>query len=144
MAAALTAGVGHVRVASAAPKNEIAAVDHTDAGAVTQIRIRGTQAGKFSVYKLERPSRVVIDVAQADLSTAVTGAHESIATFATNSWSVSQVAVQELEDGGAVVRIVVTLARPGRYDVKAAGNDIIVTVTARDAAPENGSSAALS
>ena len=57
------------------------------------------------------------------------------AEIATNSWAVSQVAASALEDGGKVVRVVVSLARPGRYDVKAAGNDIIVTVTARDAAP---------
>ncbi len=149
MAAAVAAGAGgggHTAMADATTKagNSIAAVDQTSAGAMTTIRIKGTQAAKFSVYRLERPTRIVIDIAGADLSTALSGDHETSAVMATNSWAVSQVAASALEDGGKVVRVVVSLARPGRYDVKAAGNDIIVTVTARDAAPVAASAADVS
>ena len=38
-----------------------------------------------------------------------------------------------LDENG--VRVVITLARPGRYDVKTEGNAVVINVTARDEAP---------
>jgi len=70
----------------------------------------------------ERPSRVVIDVPQARLADALRG-HEAASVIAANTWAVSTIATQELDDGGVVVRVIVTLARPGRYDVKTEGNE---------------------
>ena len=115
--------------------NQIKDVTFKEATGITQIRVKGTQAGAFSVYRLERPTRVVVDVAQAQLSEAVRGAHESSVTYTPGTWGVSQIAAQTLDDGGSAVRVIVTLARPGQYDVKADGDDIVVTVTPRDAAP---------
>jgi hypothetical protein len=142
LAAALLAGAGGASTGealadtpAATTVNTVTGIEHRSSGGLTTIMIRGSKAAKFSVYRLERPTRIVIDIAGADLATAVTGAHETSASIATNTWSVGAVSASELQDGGKVVRVVVTLARPGRYDVKAAGNDIIVAVTARDAAP---------
>nr|HEX4316348.1 type IV pilus secretin PilQ [Kofleriaceae bacterium] len=109
---------------------------------VTRVHVRGAQTPTFTVYKLERPSRVVIDLPQAQLGDALKG-HENATTLSSNTWAVSTVAAQQLDDGGAVVRVIVTLARPGRYDVKTDGNEVVVMVQARDAMPKTASPEAL-
>jgi type IV pilus assembly protein PilQ len=116
--------------------NEIRGITFEEAGGATKIRVRGSQTGTFSVYRLERPSRVVVDIAQASLATSVAGSHDAGAIVAPNTWSVSQVTAQPLDDEGALIRVAVTLARPGSYDVKSEGKDIVITVTARDVAPK--------
>lgn len=124
-------------------KNEIRAVTFdadADAG-TTRVHVRGAQTPTFTVYKLERPSRVVIDIPQARLAEALRG-DERASVLAANTWAVSSIAAQELDDGGLVVRVIVTLARPGRYDVKTSGNELVMMVTARDPAPKLASPAA--
>ncbi len=113
-------------------KNEVRAVSFTEDGGITRVHVRGAQTPTFTVYKLERPSRVVIDLPKARLAEAMRG-HESGAVFSPNTWAVSAIAAQQLDDGA--VRVIVTLARPGRYDVKTEGNDVVVKVMPRDAAP---------
>src|SRR5262249_46229195 len=45
--------------------NEVRAVTFDEDGGVTRVHVRGAQTPTFTVYKLERPSRVVIDLPQA-------------------------------------------------------------------------------
>ncbi|MBP8809150.1 MAG: AMIN domain-containing protein, partial [Kofleriaceae bacterium] len=128
--------------AAAGPDNQIGAVAIDDDRGTTTIRLRGSDTPTFTVYKLERPTRVVVDLASAALTDAVRG-DDAAVTFPVGSWAVGQVAAMSLEDGSAGVRVVATLARPGRYDVRADGKDVIITVTARDPAPTTASPAAL-
>ncbi len=123
-------------------KNEVRGVTFDEDGGATRVHVRGAQTPTFTVYKLEKPTRVVIDVPQARLAEAVRG-HDSSMVLSPNTWAVSTIAAQQLEDGGDVVRVIVTLARPGRYDVKTDGNEVIVTVVARDAAPKTANPAEL-
>ena len=125
-------------IAHADGKNEIRAVTFDEAGGpgVTSVHVRGADAPTFTVYKLDRPTRVVIDMPGARLSDVMRG-HESSALFTPNTWAVSTIAAQQLDDNA--VRVIVTMARPGRYDVKSVGNEVVVIVTARDAAPKNAS-----
>ncbi len=116
-------------------KNEIRAVTFDEDGGTTRVHVRGAQTPTFTVYKLERPSRVVIDVPQARLAETLRG-HEGASVFTPSTWAVSTIAAQQIDDGGEIVRVIVTMARPGRYDVKTDGNEVIVMVTARDAAPK--------
>ncbi len=68
-------------------KNEIRAVAFSeDPGGTTLVRVRGAQTPTFTVYKLERPSRVVIDVPQARLAEALRG-HEGATVFMPGSQS---------------------------------------------------------
>ncbi len=117
-------------------RNEVQAVTFAEANGVTTIRIRGSEAALFTAYKLERPARVVIDLAQSRLAELVRGSHETGVSFAASTWAVSSINAQQIDDGGALVRMTINLARPGRYDVKMDGNDLLLTVTARDAAPK--------
>ncbi len=132
-----------VPTARADGPNEIRAVSFDEDAGVTRIRVRGAQTPTFTVYKLEKPSRVVIDVPRARLAESLRG-HESGATFSASTWAVSTIAAQQLDDGGQVVRVIVTLARPGRYDVKTDANEVIIFVTARDVAPKQPNAEALS
>jgi type IV pilus assembly protein PilQ len=122
-------------------KNEIRAVTFDADAGTTRVHVRSAQTPTFTVYKLERPSRVVIDIPQARLAEALRG-DERASVLAANTWAVSSIAAQELDDGGLVVRVIVTLARPGRYDVKTSGNELVMMVTARDPAPKLASPAA--
>lgn len=120
--------------------NEVRAVTVTEDAGTTLVHVRGEQTPTFTVYKLERPSRVVIDMPQARLSEALRG-HESASVLTPNTWAVSTIAAQQLDDGGT--RIVVSLARPGRYDVKTDGNEVVIMVMPRDAAPKTANPAEL-
>src|ERR1041385_229107 len=101
-------------------KNEIRAVTFEDDGGTTRVHVQGAQTPTFTVYKLEKPSRVVVDVPQAQLGDALRG-HESAAQLAANTWAVSTIAAQQLDDGGLVVRVIITLARPGRSPSRRTG-----------------------
>ena len=114
-------------------RNEVRAVTFDEDGGVTRIHVRGEETPTFTVYKLERPTRVVIDLPQARLAEALRG-HETAATFTPGTWAVSTIAAQQLDDGA--VRVIVTMARPGRYDVKTDGTEVIVSVMPRDPAPK--------
>ncbi|NVB84119.1 MAG: AMIN domain-containing protein, partial [Kofleriaceae bacterium] len=122
------------QTASAGGQNEIRTVTTEQDGSATRVIVRSTQTPTFTVYKLERPTRVVVDVPNARLASALVG-HDSTAAFMPNTWAVSAVTAQQQDDGGAQVRVVITLARPGSYDVQTEGNAFVVRVTARDAAP---------
>src|SRR4051812_6545679 len=121
-------------------KNEVRAVTFDEDGGITRVHVRGAQTPTFTVYKLERPTRVVIDLPQARLADALRG-HESAAVFTPSTWAVSTISAQQLDDGA--VRVSVALARPGRYDVKTEGNEVIIMVMPRDPAPKTGDPAEL-
>lgn len=127
-----------VGTAAAQAKNTIGdlTVVPGEAAGSTKINIAGSASATFNVYRLERPNRVVIDVSGAVLGAGVRGQENSM-TVTSSTWAVSQVSAQQLSDNGSLVRVVVTMARPGTYDVKAVGNTILVTVTARDLPPKS-------
>jgi len=127
--------------AARAGKNTIRSVDSTDVGGTTKILVRGSSTPTFTVYKLERPARVVVDIASSKMSSRL-AADDGKATWRVNSWAVGDVAMHPLAGAGAsVTRVVVDLARPATYKVKAQGNDVLVIVTPRDPPPKraNGS-----
>ena len=132
MCVALSALSAHS--AHADNKNEIRTVTFDEDAGATRIHIRGARTPTFTVYKLERPTRVVLDLPLARLADTLSG-HEGGASLMPNTWAVSTIAAQQLKDGGQLVRVIVTLARPGRYDVKAEGTEVVVSVSSREAAP---------
>src|SRR5262245_37105921 len=110
--------------------NTVRRLDLGEEGAATTVSIRGSATPTFTVYKLERPERVVVDVANAELATGAEGPQ------AANTWAVGQVSAQALHgQDSALVRVMVGFARPSAYRVKAVGNDVVVTVSALEARP---------
>src|SRR5215470_9887813 len=109
--------------------NGVQKISVREEGATTVVAIHGSTTPTFTVYKLERPERVVIDLANARLG-------GDVEPMAVNGWAVAQVTAQRLSgEESAVVRVLVGFARPSEYHVKAVGSDVIVTVTAREARP---------
>ena len=140
IAALLVAAAATSSPAFADGKNEVRAVTFDEDGGITRVHVRGAQTPTFTVYKLDRPTRVVIDLPQARLADGLRG-HESAAVFTPSTWAVSTISAQQLDDGA--VRVSIALARPGRYDVKTDGNEVIIMVMPRDPAPRTGNPAEL-
>ncbi|HSK02885.1 MAG TPA: type IV pilus secretin PilQ [Kofleriaceae bacterium] len=140
-AVALAAAAAGGSPALADGKNEIRAVAFDEDGGTTRVRLRGAQTPTFTVYKLERPARVVVDVPQARLAGALRrdkDKDQGALVAAARTWAVSSIATEQIDDGGSFVRVVISLARPARYDVKTAGNELVVLVTATEAKPAVG------
>src|SRR5262245_21054602 len=92
---AIVLGLASSSVRAESP-NEITAVTYSDDGATTKVRVRGAQTPTFTVYKLEKPSRVVVDVPRAKLSDSLRG-HESSTVYTASTWAVSTIAAQQID-----------------------------------------------
>ena len=97
-----TAAVAIASLAAAAPAhagvNEVRTVTFEPDAATTRVVVRSTQTPTFSVYKLEKPTRVVVDVPNARLAASLLG-HDSVASLSANTWAVSGITAQQLDDG---------------------------------------------
>jgi type IV pilus assembly protein PilQ len=110
--------------------NRVQKLEAREDGSRTIITIHGTATPTFTVYKLEKPERVVVDVANAELGLSIDG------PVAVNTWAVGQLSAQALgEEDAAVTRVVVTFARPSTYQVKAQGQDVVMVVSPREPKP---------
>src|SRR5690606_641516 len=74
------------------PLNQIAEVAAKDDGAAATIRVRGSIAPRFTAYVLERPRRVVVDVAGARLAGGL-AADDAATTRQVNGWAVNHVTI---------------------------------------------------
>jgi type IV pilus assembly protein PilQ len=105
----------------AATLNVVRGLDVQRSGDETVVSIAGSQAPVYTVFKLESPRRLVVDLAAADLS-AVQGT-------AQGQGGVKEVAASQFSDGKqSVGRVVIALDDDARYDVAAEGNKVVVKV----------------
>jgi type IV pilus assembly protein PilQ len=110
-------GVGH-----AASLNVVKGLEVKAAGEETVVTIAGSQAPVYTVFRLESPPRLVVDLAAADLS-AVQGT-------STGQGGVRQISASQFADGKqSVGRVVIALADDARYDVQADGSKVLVKVS---------------
>jgi type IV pilus assembly protein PilQ len=116
---------------AARPPNRIGKLVVRDEGSKTVLVLPGTTTPTFTVYKLERPERIVLDLAGATLSPVSDGPVE------VSSWAVGQVSISEQGSASAPsVRVTIGLARSGGYRVKTENHNLVVTVTATEPKPE--------
>ncbi len=111
--------------------NVVKAVQVQAQGSGARVVISGTRAPTFTVFRLSDPARLIVDLAGADVS-AVRGPRDG-------AGPVSGVAISQFSDERAALgRVVVALADSAHYDVRAAGNDVVVAVMggSEGAAPE--------
>ena len=101
--------------------NVVRSIDVHGQETEAQLRLSGSKAPTFTVFKLSEPSRVVIDLAGADVS-AVRGPRDGAGPIA--GVTVSQFS----DERAAVGRIVVAIAEGARYDVMAQGDEVVVSV----------------
>lgn len=123
-------------IAGKSTNGEILDLKSSTSKATTTLRIQGSSTPTFTVYKLENPSRVVVDVVGTTLSSKLVR-NESKVVWDVNSWAVGQVSAHSISKArGEVVRVVVGLSRDSRYSVRASGKDVLVEVTAKTAPPK--------
>ncbi len=94
----------------------------TETDGNTTLTISATRKPTFTAWKLEQPSRVVLDVNGARL-----GAGEG--PFDAGTYAVGAVSATTTDEGsGPRTRVVLTLRRPADYQVVVQGNDLLVRV----------------
>ena len=88
----------------------------------THVRIKGSAIPTFSVFKLNAPLRLFVDVANSELA----GDAKSIKV---NNGVLSQISILEFKDSHqSVTRIIIGFDKSAHYDVKTEGNDVVVFV----------------
>lgn len=119
---------------ASAELNVVKAVQVQAQGAGARVVISGTRAPTFTVFRLSDPARLIVDLAGADVS-AVRGPRDG-------AGPVSGVAISQFSDERAALgRVVVAMAESSRYDVRAAGNDVVVAIQGGPAEAGDGAAA---
>jgi len=113
--------------ASAAEQNVLRDLRLEPMPAGARLVLTGSQPPVFTVFRLAGPDRLVIDVAQADAS-AIRGARDGQGPI--GGMNVSQFS----DSASSVGRLVVTLREVKSYDVRATGNELLITVLGEGAA----------
>lgn len=131
--AALLVAAPAARAAGASEPNRVTSVEVDKQGG--RIVVHGTARPTFTVFKLADPARVVIDLAGADVTAAAR-------TTEVHKGGIAAVSAAQFDEGATHVgRIVVALDADARYDVSAAGNDLVVAVGEPSAVPAKAASA---
>ena len=94
----------------------------------TRLTIKASSKPKFTTWKMERPSRVVVDISGG----AVSGAD---APFDAGTFAVGNVSTTSSPQEGKT-RVTMTLRRGADYQVQALGNNIVVDVTPWEVPPK--------
>ena len=124
MAVLCAAGLARAEV------NTVNKVTTRQEGAKTIVILHVGSTPSFIVYRLERPSRLVVDVAGGRFRDAGDGPVD------VDTWAVGQIATAEYKDQMTrTARVMIGLKRPATYDVRAKGHDVVVTITPEEAPP---------
>jgi type IV pilus assembly protein PilQ len=116
-----TLAVGLASTATAAELNVVRNLELSRDGAQATVSIGGSRAPVFTVFRMESPARLVVDIAGADIS-AVKGMRGG-------QGPVKQLEASQFADGkSSVGRVVLSLADGARYDVKASGDRLLIQV----------------
>ncbi len=103
--------------------NQIRAIEVSDAGAALELAIRGSRPPTYTIFKLQDPPRLVVDLAGADVS--------SIASpLAVHRGGVREVTTAQYKDEkSSVGRVIIALDTAARYEVVPRGEAVVVKVT---------------
>jgi type IV pilus assembly protein PilQ len=116
--------------ARAADANTISAVDVAERDGAVELVIRGSRAPSYTVFKLQEPPRLVVDLSGADVS-AVASPVE------VGKGGVIAVSTAQYKDAKSQVgRVIVALDGPRRYEVQPRGDAVVVRVIGETASVE--------
>lgn len=109
--------------------NALRGISSTKSGATTKIFLQLESKPTFTVYRLERPQRIIVDLA----NTTVEGYEDPVDI---DSWAVGQVAVARFtHTGSTITRVLIGFKRQSSYTVEAGENRVVITVTANTEPP---------
>jgi type IV pilus assembly protein PilQ len=114
--------------ARAADANAIQAIDVAERDGAVELSIRGTRPPSYTVFKLQDPPRLVVDLAGADVSAV--GAPVEVGRGGVLGVSTAQYK----DERSAVGRVIVALDGARRYEVAPRGDAVVVRVLAAEAA----------
>jgi len=121
--ALLTAGP-----ARAGDVNVIRAIDVQERDGALELSVQGSRPPSYSVFKLQDPQRLVLDLAGADVSGLT-------APGPVGKGGVLSISTAQYQDQRtAVGRVIVALEGPRKYEVVPRGDAVVVRVLAADAA----------
>ncbi len=107
---------------SEAEANRVSGLDVEQKSDGTYLRLASTQTPSFSVFKLKRPLRLVVDVSNSNL-----GVDEGMRKV--EDGVVSRVSLLEgEEEGRSRVRLIVGFAQSTHYDVRTEDNEVVIFV----------------
>ena len=107
--------------ASAAELNTLSDLKVLPTGSGAQVVVAGSRSPTFTVFRLNDPDRLVVDLSSAD-ATGVKGHHPG-------AGPVSGVVASQFSDGqSSVGRVLVALGGAAKYDVRADGNRVIISI----------------
>ncbi|MGC3997933.1 MAG: type IV pilus secretin PilQ [Anaeromyxobacter sp.] len=113
--------------ARAGDANQIRAIDVAERDGAVELTIQGSRPPSYSVFKLQDPQRLVVDLAGADVAGVASPAQVGKAGV------VSVSTAQYQDERSAVGRVIVTLDGPRRYEVEPRGDAVVVRVLSGDA-----------
>ncbi|MCC6748609.1 MAG: type IV pilus secretin PilQ [Deltaproteobacteria bacterium] len=116
-------------VANAGPLNQVSKVVVSERGDNTVVELRGTTRALFSVFKLERPPRLTVDLANS----ALVGVSNLVDV---DTWAVSQIATTQFRsDASTIARVMINFRRACHYTVRTDGERVVVTVVPHKGRP---------
>src|SRR6266511_559496 len=117
-----------VSAPGAAEPNVIRAIDVAEREGAVELSIQGTRAPSYTVFKLQDPPRLVVDLAGADVS-------QVASPVAVGKAGVIAVSTAQYKDErSAVGRVIVALEGSRRYEVTPRGDAVVVRVLGEGAA----------
>src|SRR5262245_35135197 len=94
--------------------NVVTQVTTRSEGGKTIVTVRGSATPSFTAYRLERPSRLVVDIAGGRFKEASDGPMD------VDTWAVGQIATAQYQDDTTrTARVMIGLKRAASYDVRA-------------------------
>ena len=112
-------GIAGVVSARGADEGRIRAVEVRETETQTWVLLRGAQSASFTAYKQGAPPRLLVDIAEADVS-------HLRSPVAVSNGVIGAVETEQLP--GGVARVVVALTRDAGYDIKSEGEDLVIRI----------------
>jgi type IV pilus assembly protein PilQ len=110
---------------AAAPEpNPIRAIEVVERDGAVELAIQGTRSPSYTVFKLQDPPRLVVDLAGADVSRVPSPVQVGKAGVLAVSTA------QYKDERSAVGRVIIALEGPRRYEVAPRGDAVVVRVLA--------------
>ena len=131
---ALCALLAPVNAVAEAPRsspaaNVIQGIHVSDVADGIELEIRGTRSPSYTVFKLQDPPRLVVDLAGADVSRVAT-------PVSVGKAGVREVTTAQYQDArSSVGRVIIALEGAAKYEVAARGEAVVVTLSNGVATP---------